>query len=156
MSFFHSLRVSASGLSAQRLRMDTISNNLANANSTRTEHGGAYKRQRVVFAPIYANKRFEFANMARFHNGALLPQNIRENGGGVKVMAINEDQTEGKMVYDPSHPDAGVDGYVEMPNVNTVVEMTDMIAASRSYEANVAAIKTTKAMALKALELGRA
>ena len=154
MSFLQTLRVSASGLSAQRLRMDVIANNLANANSTRTQDGGPYKRQQIVFTPMFEQEKLRHNRFAG-DRASYLPFNTRLNAGGVKVAGIVTDDREGKMVLDPHHPDANVDGYVEHPNVNTIAEMTDLISATRSYEANVTAIKTLKAMALKALELGR-
>lgn len=142
MSLFHSFDVSASGLTAQRLRMDAIANNLANVNTTRTERGGPYRRQMPIFASRY------------------LAEAMREQGGfrgaGVRVLGIVEDSDPPRLVYDPAHPDANAEGYVEMPNVNVVTEMVDMIGASRAYEANIAALNAFKGMATKALEIGRA
>lgn len=140
MSFFDSLSSSASALTAQRLRMDVISNNLANANSTRTKEGGPYKRQMVVFE---SREEFKQAVDGRHTKTPL----------GVKVSQIKEDEQPFRLVYDPSHPDANPDGYVQMPNVNTIQEMTDMISATRSYEANVTMINSIKGMAAKALEI---
>jgi flagellar basal-body rod protein FlgC len=140
MSFFDSLSSSASALTAQRLRMDVISNNLANANSTRTKEGGPYKRQMVVF-----ESREEFKQAVDGKH--------RKTPLGVKVAQIKEDDKPFRLVYDPSHPDANPDGYVQMPNVNTIQEMTDMISATRSYEANVTMINSIKGMAAKALEI---
>jgi len=137
MSLFHSLDISASGLTAQRLRMDTIANNLANVNTTRTERGGPYRRQMPVF-----EARESFAGTFR-------------RLAGVRVARIEEDTDPPRLVYDPGHPDADADGYVRMPNVNVVTEMVDMISASRAYEANIAALNAAKAMAIKALEIGR-
>lgn len=136
MSLFRSFDISASGLTAQRLRMDLLSNNLANVNTTRTESGGPYRRQMPVFAA-----------RAAFHR----PGQV----GGVRVVGITKDDAPPRLVYEPGHPDAGVDGYVRMPNVNVVTEMVDMMSASRAYEANLAAINAAKGMALKALEIGR-
>lgn len=155
MSLFHTLKISGSGLSAQRLRMDTISNNLANVNTTQTENGGPYRRQQAVFAPMFEKSLFQYAQFQRNHPHAL-PLDSREHGGGVQVAAITEDPSEGRLVYEPNHPDANAEGYVEYPNVNVVAEMTDMISATRAYEANVTAVQAVKAMALKALEMGRA
>ena len=129
MSMFHAFRVSASGLTAERLRMDTISNNLANANTTRTESGDPYRRQIPVFAP----------------NG----------NAGVQVVGIAEDMSPSRLVYDPQHPDADHEGYVSFPNVHVVKEMVDLITATRAYEANITAINAAKSMAQKALEIGR-
>lgn len=136
MTMFHSLRVSASGLTAERLRMDTIANNLANANTTRTEAGGPYRRQVPIFA-------------------ALEPEQKPGLGHGVKVVRIEEDTNPPRLVFDPHHPDANENGYVEMPNVHVVREMVDLITATRAYEANVTSINATKSMAMKALEIGR-
>ncbi|NLY11502.1 MAG: flagellar basal body rod protein FlgC [Firmicutes bacterium] len=138
MTIFQAFRISASGLTAERVRMDTIANNLANANTTRTEDGGPYRRQVPVFAMIEAND----------------PKAIVK-GQGVKVVEIVSDQAPPRMVYDPQHPDANADGYVAMPNVHVVKEMVDLISATRAYEANITAINSAKAMAQKALEIGR-
>jgi len=148
MSFWDSLRIGASGLTAQRLRLDLISNNIANAQTTRTANGGPYQRQDVVF-------------MAEGSNPAL-PQNVaaRRGGlnnlqGGVTASEIFTDPEAGPRVYDPTHPDADEAGYVSYPNVDIVVEMTNMLSATRSYEANLATVEAVKRMALKALEIGR-
>jgi flagellar basal-body rod protein FlgC len=151
MGLTSAIRTTASGLTAQRLRMDIISNNLANANTTRTVDGGAYKRQTPVFEPILKSKTmFTLAGFGGAHPGA------EQLAGGVRVTSVTEDLRQGKLSYEPGHPDANADGYVEYPNVNVVSEMTDMISATRSYEANVTAMQALKSMALKALELGRA
>jgi len=135
MGNFSSIDISASGLYAQRKRMDVIANNIANATTTRTEKGGPYRKQEIVF---------------QAHSGKYEPGN-----GGVEVEAVVESADPPKMVYDPSHPDAGPDGMVAMPNVNIVEEMVDMITATRAYEANVQAINAARLMAAKALEIGR-
>ncbi|TCK97885.1 flagellar basal-body rod protein FlgC [Natranaerovirga hydrolytica] len=145
MSFFSSLNTSASGLTAQRLRMDTISQNIANVNTTRTENGGPYRRKTVVFEENNNNKFGDVLNAKM--NGY--------SGSGVKITSIIEDTRPFEQVYDPTHPDANEEGYVLMPNVNVVEEMTNMISANRSYEANVTAINATQGMATKALEIGR-
>ncbi|MFQ5340791.1 MAG: flagellar basal body rod protein FlgC [Anaerolineae bacterium] len=143
MSLRQTLITSGSALTAQRLRMDIIANNIANANTTRTPEGGPYRRQRVVFMP-------------REDSFAWASQDSQRAGRGVQVESIVEDQREGPFVYDPSHPDADPDtGMVQMPNVDIVTEMVDMLAARRSYEANVVATNVTKAMASAALEIGR-
>jgi flagellar basal-body rod protein FlgC len=140
------MNISASGMSAQRLRMDLISQNIANVNTTRDENGQPYRRQTVVFEEKTPAPFAGFLNSA---TGA-------RNGNGVKVTQIVEDnETPMNMVYDPSHPDANEEGYVTYPNVNTVTEMTNLIDASRSYEANVTAFNATKNMALKGLEVGK-
>lgn len=145
MSSFNGMNISTSGMTAQRLRMDIISQNIANVNTTRDENGNAYRRKAVVFAE---------KDITPF--GQVL-QNVSGNvGNGVKVTQIVEDySTEMRKVYDPSNPDADEDGYVTYPNVNVVQEMTDLIDASRSYEANVTAFNATKNMALKGLEVGK-
>lgn len=147
MSFFGALDTSASGLTAQRLRLDVISQNMANASTTRTEQGGPYKRKIVVFEPIHnvTNQSFKSVLESKKQNG----------NNGVRVARIVEDESQGALVYNPEHPDADSKGYVEMPNVNTVDEMVNMISASRSYEANVNAFNSMKAMFTKALEIGK-
>lgn len=152
MSMFGGIDASASGLTAERLRMDVISNNLANANTTRTEEGGAYKRRYVVFEP----REQEAGKFAGFLAGALEKKGKRGAGNGVRAIRIEEDKTPGPLVYDPGHPDANAAGYLERPNVNAVAEMVDMITASRAYEANVTAINTAKGMAMRALDIGKA
>lgn len=143
MNILGILQVSASGLSAERTRLHTTSQNIANARTTRTEEGGPYKRKIPVFQAIE------------------LPSDPFSNLMDVKLSApvvvdVIEDQRDSEMVYDPGHPDADPDtGLVAMPNVNLVEEMVDMISSSRSYEANVTAMSSTKSMALKALEIGR-
>jgi flagellar basal-body rod protein FlgC len=145
MRIFSSIDIAASGLTAERLRMDLISNNIANANSTRTVDGGPYRRQMAVFSPRESDSFANILNKAQTQ----LPTE------GVRVVGITKDSAPFKMIYDPHHPDANKEGYVEMPNVNVVTEMVDMISASRSYEANVTAINAAKSMATKALEIGR-
>lgn len=145
MSFMDGMNVSASGMTAQRLRLDIISQNIANVNTTRDENGNMYRRKTVVFSE---------KDMTPF--GDILMKTAGTAGNGVKVTQISEDdKTALRKVYDPSHPDADEDGYVSYPNVNVVQEMTDMIDATRSYEANVTAFNATKSMALKGLEVGK-
>lgn len=146
MSLFSSFDISASALTAERLRMDIISNNLANANTTRTEDGGPFKRQMAIFAPRDA-ARSPIRRFSQYQSAAA--------GNGVRVLTIAQDDSPARMVYDPTHPDADENGMVAMPNVDTVREMVDLISASRAYEANVTSINTFKSMALKALEIGR-
>ena len=139
MGFYSSIEVSASGLSAERLAMDTIANNIANVNTTRTDAGGPFKRQLVVFA----QKTQPSADVA----GAVDDQgDPARSQAGVQVVQIANDQSPDKLVYDPSHPDADANGYVHMPNIDVVKEMVDMIAASRAYEANVTAIQEARTM----------
>lgn len=148
MSVFTSLNISASGMTAQRLRTDIISQNIANVNTTRTDDGTPYRRKMAVFSE---------KNMVSFQDKLETALgSYGSNGTGVKVSAIVEDNdTELKKVYDPSHPDADDEGYVSYPNVNTVTEMTNLISASRAYEANVTAFNSTKSMLLKGLEVGK-
>ncbi|MBR2775363.1 MAG: flagellar basal body rod protein FlgC [Selenomonadaceae bacterium] len=149
MGLFMGIDASASGLTAERLRMDVISNNIANSNTTRTDRGGAYRRRFVVFEPRTREpKSFEKA----LQQAVGLSQ---QAGEGVRAVSIMEDTTQGPMVYDPSHPDANAEGYVEKPNVNIVNEMVDMITAQRAYEANSTAITAAKTMLTKTLEIGR-
>ena len=145
MNFLDALHISSSGLSAQRVRMNVISSNLANANTTRTIKGGPYKRKDVVFAAQQGSGPFQ--NMLKPKNDSTLSE--------VRVVGIITDPRPPQLKYDPQHPDANKQGYVAMPNVNIVEEMVNMISATRSYEASVAAINATKSMALKALEIGR-
>lgn len=147
MDFFSSMRVSASGLEAQTKRMNTISSNIANAETTRGADGtpGAYRRKDAVMAAQTDRESF----------GEILQTALDENVQGVQVVDIAEDTRPPRLVYNPSHPDANEEGYVEMPNVNTVEEMANMISAQRSYEANVTAMNAAKSMAQKSLEIGR-
>ena len=147
MSIFSAFNINSSGLTAQRYRMDIISQNIANANTTRTADGTPYRRKVVTFAEKNSHTPF-----SRVLNSA----RDKYSGDGVKVDGVFEDtQTDMTMVYDPSHPDADENGYVMYPNVNIITEMTNMIDASRSYEANLTAFETSKAIALKGLELGK-
>jgi flagellar basal-body rod protein FlgC len=147
VSLFKAIDISASGLTAQRLRMDVISENLANINTTRTQAGGPYRRKTVIFESRETDNRFA--------NALSMAMEQKKVGNGVRVLRIVADNSPFKMVYDPNHPDANAQGYVRMPNVNTVIEMVDMISATRAYEANTTAIKAAKDMALKAMEIGR-
>ncbi|MGM9539335.1 flagellar basal body rod protein FlgC [Anaerovibrio sp.] len=153
MSMFGGIDAAASGLTAERLRMDVISNNIANVNSTRTVDGGPFKRRYVIFQPREAQEN-SFAGMLA---GELGRSKGRKNraGDGVRALGIGVDDSVGKLVYDPNHPDANADGYVEMPNVDIVTEMVDMITASRAYEANVTTINAAKSMAQQALNIGK-
>ena len=147
MSMFSAFDVTASGLTAQRLRMDVISENVANANTTRTEDGTPYRRKIVTFQQ--KNPQQTFSQV--LHNVS-----SGYSGSGVKVSQIFEDTTtEMNMVYDPSHPDADENGYVSYPNVNTVTEMTNLIDATRAYEANATAFEASKSMAQNGLQIGK-
>ena len=151
MSFWTALRIGSSGMSAQRLRMDIISNNIANAETTRTAEGGPYKRQDVIFMPK-AQSTFlpEFIRARQAQDIEVISEER-----GMKVAEVTTDDSEGLKVYDPSHPDADEDGFVTYPNVNMVVEMTNMLSATRSYEANLAVINFAKQMAIRAVDIGR-
>ena len=145
MGIFKSMAISSSGLSANRLRMNTLSANLANANTTRTEEGGPYKRRDVVFSAAPMGSPFE--DYLNGTNGAQLSK--------VQVVDIHEDTKEPRMVFDPTHADANADGYVAMPNIQVMTEMVNMLTATRAYEANATAINEAKQMAIKTLEIGR-
>jgi flagellar basal-body rod protein FlgC len=150
MGFFDSLDVSASGLTAERLRMDVTAENLANAQTTRGANGQPYRRKEVVLQEI---PQGGFGASLAAAMGSR--PGSAERPGGVEVAGIVEDQTAYKTVYDPGHPDADARGYVRMPNVDTVTEMVDLISASRAYEANVTAMQTAKQMFAKTLDLLR-
>ena len=133
MSIVQGFDILASGMSAQRVRLNTVSSNLANAETTRTADGGPYTRRLPIFEAVEEG----------------------DAGAGVRVDAIEEDSAQGPLVYDPGHPDAGPDGYVRMPNVNLVEEMVDMMTAARSFEANVQAFQSLRDMVQQALNLGK-
>lgn len=146
MSLFDSMNASSSGLAAQRVRMNTVSSNIANINTTRTPTGGPYRRKETIFAALPAERSFleELRNQEK-DNG------IRH----VKVVGVVEDSRTPLLKYDPSHPDANEKGYVEMPNIDLTEEMVNLMQARRSFEANIAAFNASKNMALKALEIGK-
>ncbi|WP_312643768.1 flagellar basal body rod protein FlgC [Hydrogenoanaerobacterium sp.] len=144
MAFLNSLNIAGSALTAERFRTDIILQNLANSTTTRTENGEPYRRKQVVFE----------------ERGMTFEQNLKQelnkaNSGGVRVAQVVESQNPFTPVYDPTHPHANEDGYVMMPNVNTAEEQVDLMAATRAYEANATALNVVKAMALKALEIGK-
>ncbi|MEW6048231.1 MAG: flagellar basal body rod protein FlgC [Bacillota bacterium] len=145
MPFLPSLDISASGLTAERLRMDLIANNLANAYSTRSPRGGPYRRQVAVFSALEP-QAWVFPAAPRVQ---------ARPGMGVEVAAVIEDPSPPRLVYDPGHPDARPDGYVEYPNVDPITEMVDMLAAERAYQANLAAFGAASEMARGALALLR-
>lgn len=148
MSIFTSFNINASGMTAQRYRMDIISENVANANTTRTEDGTPYRRKVVTFE----ERNGAVGSFRSFLGEA----SDRYNKQGVKVSQVSEDTwTQMNMVYDPSHPDADENGYVTYPNVNIVTEMTNLIDASRSYEANATAFNASKTIAMKGLEMAQ-
>ncbi|RME65300.1 MAG: flagellar basal body rod protein FlgC [Caldilineae bacterium] len=149
MSILRTLRISASALTAERLRMDVISNNIANSQTTRTAEGGPYKRKQVVFQA----QETGVSPLARFRRRTDLAE--VHDLSGVEVRRIVENDEGMVRTYDPTHPDADAEGYVEYPNVDISTEMVDLMAASRAYQANVTVIQTAKAIAQAALQIGR-
>jgi flagellar basal-body rod protein FlgC len=145
MDFFNAIQTSASGLSAQRLRMNLVSSNLANVNTTRTPQGGPYQRQEPVFAATPVSGKFSDVMNAELNGKPT----------DVQVADVVNDQRAPIMKYDPQNPDANGQGFVAMPNISVVEEMVNMMSASRSYEANVTAISDSKNMVMKALEIGK-
>lgn len=153
MSIFSSMNTTASALTTQRLRMDVISSNIANVDTTRGRQVNGewepYRRKSVTLAA-------DEGKFSNFLNVAMGKKSDDATGNGVKVTAINEDnETPFKLVYNPSHPDANAEGYVEMPNINVLTEMVDLVSATRSYEANVTVFNANKSMLTKALEIGK-
>jgi flagellar basal-body rod protein FlgC len=151
MGIFNSINIAATGLSTNRVRLDVISNNMANVNTTRTNEGGAFKRSRVIVRPMVEGP---------YWRSPFLPDSLDNGiGRGVRVVEIQQDRSgEPRYIYDPTHPDKILTGphadYVEMPNVDVVTEMVDLISATRSYEANAAIIEGSKAMFQRALDIG--
>jgi flagellar basal-body rod protein FlgC len=140
--FLNSLNIPGSGMTAQRLRMDIISQNLANQDTTQGPNGQPYRRETVTF-------------QERMQQTYAADGTVEEGPGGVQVSAINDDMSDFKLAYDPSDPNANAQGYVEMPNVDSVTEMTDMMEASKSYDADVQAFNSLKGIAVTALEIGK-
>ncbi len=140
MELFRSFQISGSALTAEKVRVDTVASNLANLQTTRTAAGGPYRRKTVIFAE-------------RLHQARSVPPAFR--GYGVRVAAVVEDPNPPRLEFDPEHPDADAEGFVAYPNIDLAKEMTDLITASRSYEANTTAVNTAKSIYLKALEIGR-
>jgi flagellar basal-body rod protein FlgC len=165
IGLFTDLNISASGMRAQRIMQNTISSNLANAETTRTEKGGPYRRQFPVFAADSNQRDVRIVNQEIKLQGVTtqenhmdipplgFPKDKRFFGSGVRVDEIREDSRPPRMVYDPSHPDADANGYVAMPNINVVEEMTNMITATRAYEANATAFNASKSMYTQALQI---
>lgn len=145
MDLLTSMKISSSGLAANRKRMEAISSNIANAQTTRTAEGGAYRPKEVVFGSEPARQSFS----------EILEGTIDEKAQSVHATEVISTQDPPVLKYDPTHPDANPDGYVALPNVNPTKEMANMISAQRSYEANMSALTTAKSMAMKALEIGR-
>ena len=152
MSFFGALDIAASGLSAERMRMDVTAENLANAQTTRGPNGGPYRRKEVVLQSVGGGG---FQSALASAVGSVPGAGTSQQPGGVQVAGIATDPAAPRMVYDPGHPDANAQGYVALPNVNPVTEMVDLISASRAYEANVTAMQTAKAMFTKTFDLLR-
>ena len=141
MEFFTSFKIISSGLSAQRAKMDVLTSNIANVNTTSTPEGGPYKRKIITFSSDPVQKGFD--------------ETIKDAVNAVKVNGISNDKEGFKKIFDPAHPDADKEGYVTLPNVNMMLEMTDLITASRAYEANATAFDAMKNMALKAIDIGK-
>lgn len=147
MSIFRAIHMSASGLTAERTRMDVIAQNIANANTTRTQSGDPYRRKVIIFREAKVESSFQ---------DILRKKEIRRSGSkGVEISGIVEDRSAFRRIYDPGHPEADQNGYVMMSNVDPVTEMVDMISATRAYEANATALSSSKNMLLKALEIGK-
>jgi len=145
MNFIDALHISASGLTSQRLRMNVVSSNIANSHTTRTPEGGPYKRKDVVFSSHPVGNSFQ----------DMMNSQMSDKLSGVRVVDIIDDPGPPILKYDPQHPDADAKGFVRLPNINMIKEMVNMMSATRSYEANVTAVKATKNMAQKALEIGK-
>lgn len=151
MAFLSSMDIIGSGLTAQQLRLDVVSENITNINTTRTEGGGAYRRKMVVFEAVDGRNDFRslMASRSRVSNAGY------NTAGGVRVTEIAEDPSDLKLVYDPTNPDANAEGYVEMPNVTLVKEVTDAMAATQAYSAGVTALNSFKTVVNQALEIGK-
>ena len=147
MDPFLPLRICATGLKVQRLRMDLIASNIANVNTTQTPQGGPYRRKDLLVTAVPAVSNLDFSD--------ILEANLNNSLYKVIPISVIEDQRPFKVVYQPSHPDADKNGYVKLPNISPLEEMVNMISALRAYEANVTVINNTKSMILKALEIGR-
>jgi len=147
LDVFRTLNISASGLTAQRARLDVIASNIANAETTRSDEGGPYRRKAVIFREVFE----EAVGEAHYRDNRLQTDSMQ----GVEIAAIEADKRPFRLVYDPSHPDANDEGYVQMPNVNVLREMVDLINAQRSYEANVTAMNATKSFVNAALQIGK-
>ena len=153
MAFMSTINIIGSGITAQHLRLDVISENVTNINTTRTEEGGAYRRKLTVFQAV--DGRDTFRNVLAITQDGLVSNVRHENTGGVKVVEIAEDPSDFKLKYDPTDPDANEEGYVELPNVDLVKEITDAMAASQAYSANVTAFNVLKSVISSGLEIGR-
>ncbi len=155
MGFMSSINIIGSGLTAQQLRLDIVAENVTNSQTTRVENGeGAYRRKMVVFEAVSGRDSFRDA-MARAMSGAASNDGVNPAAGGVRVTEIVEDESPMKIVYDPTHPDADEDGYLELPNVDMVKEMADAMAATRAFASDVTAFNTLKSVISSGLEVGR-
>ena len=154
MAFFSSMNIVGSGMTAQQARLDVISENITNMNTTRTEGGGAYRRKLTVMQAESDKNGFRQAMSRAARKGHVVSNRDYEVAGGVKIVEIFEDQSELPLVYDPSHPDANEEGYVEMPNVTLVAEVTDAMAASQAFSANVTAFNALKQVIQRGLDIG--
>ena len=157
MAFMNTINIIGSGLTAQQLRLDIVSENVTNSQTTRVENGeGAYRRKMVVFEAVSGRNSFREA-LARAASGMSPEPNtvVNPTAGGVRVTEIVEDESPLRMVYDPTHPDADEQGYLELPNVDMVLEIADAMAASRAFASNVTAFNTLKSVISSGLEIGR-
>ena len=152
MGFFNTMNIAATGLTAQRARIDVIAENLANINTTRTAEGGPFRRRTVIFEEMRDHDPFQAIFNSIFGITSDLPAN---QGRGVRVSRVVEDDRPGMLAFNPSHPDANEDGYVLMPNINIVEEMVNMISATRSYEANITAMSNARHLTQRTLEIGQ-
>lgn len=154
MAFFSSMNIVGSGMTAQQARLDVISENITNMNTTRTEGGGAYRRKLTVMQAESDKNGFREAMSRAARKGHAVSNRGYEQAGGVKIVEIIEDQSELPLVYDPAHPDANEEGYVELPNVTLVAEVTDAMAASQAFSANVTAFNALKQVVQRGLDIG--
>lgn len=154
MAFFSSMNIVGSGMTAQQARLDVISENITNINTTRTESGGAYRRKITIMQSESGKNGFREAMSRAARKGHAVSNRGFEQAGGVKIVEIAEDQTEMPFIYDPTHPDANEEGYVEMPNITLVKEVTDAMAASQAFSANVTAFNALKQVVQRGLDIG--
>jgi flagellar basal-body rod protein FlgC len=154
MAFFSSMNIVASGMTAQQARLDVISENITNMNTTRTEAGGAYRRKLTVMQSETGKNGFRLAMSRAARSGRGVSNRGFEQAGGVKIVEIAEDQSEMPRVYDPTHPDADEEGYLELPNVTLVAEVADAMAASQAFNANVTAFNALKQVVQRGLDIG--
>ncbi len=154
MAFFSSMNIVGSGMTAQQARLDVISENITNMNTTRTEGGGAYRRKITIMEAETGKNGFREAMSRAARRGHAVSNRRYEQSGGVKIVEIAEDQSELPRVYDPTHPDADEEGYLELPNVTLVAEVTDAMAASQAFSANVTAFNALKQVVQRGLDIG--